>query len=159
MQTGRRLAIVGTFLAPILFAANLFGAVNLVEGVAQSPGSAETFPLVAGGVAALIVAPADAPEVVKIAACDLASDIDAVTGVKPDVLTVAPTDANRPRIELVFSPDLAGRWEAFRLSAKPGILTIAGSDRRGLAYGIYEISKRIGVSPWHWWADVPVRHR
>jgi hypothetical protein len=63
-------------------------------------------------------------------------------------------------VELVLAPrDLAGRWEAFRLSATPGVLTIAGSDRRGLAYGVYEVSRRIGVSPWHWWADVPARRR
>src|SRR5439155_13757211 len=89
----------------------------------------------------------------------LAADIAAVSGAKPEILDARPADASRPRVELVLATDLAGRWEAFRLSAKPGVLTIAGSDRRGLAYGIYEISRRIGVSPWSWWADVPVpRH-
>lgn len=39
------------------------------------------------------------------------------------------------------------------------ILLIAGSDKRGTIYGIYELSRQIGVSPWYWWADVPVaRH-
>jgi len=41
----------------------------------------------------------------------------------------------------------------------PGVeraLVIAGSDRRGTIYGIYELSERLGVSPWYWWADVPV---
>ncbi len=41
----------------------------------------------------------------------------------------------------------------------PGVdeaLVIAGSDRRGTIYGIYELSEQIGVSPWYWWADVPV---
>jgi hypothetical protein len=38
-------------------------------------------------------------------------------------------------------------------------LVIAGSDRRGAIYGIYELSAQIGVSPWYWWADVPVAHR
>jgi hypothetical protein len=36
-------------------------------------------------------------------------------------------------------------------------LVIAGSDKRGTIYGIYEISRQAGMSPWHWWADVPVR--
>lgn len=43
----------------------------------------------------------------------------------------------------------------------PGIgeaLVIAGSDRRGTVYGIYELSEQLGVSPWYWWADVPVAH-
>ena len=35
-------------------------------------------------------------------------------------------------------------------------LIIAGSDKRGTIYGIYELSQQIGVSPWYWWADVPV---
>ncbi|MFD7935764.1 glycosyl hydrolase 115 family protein [Streptomyces sp. NPDC059755] len=44
----------------------------------------------------------------------------------------------------------------------PGVdraLVIAGSDRRGTVYGIYDTSERIGVSPWYWWADVPVEQR
>lgn len=35
-------------------------------------------------------------------------------------------------------------------------LVIAGSDRRGTIYGIYELSEQMGVSPWYWWMDVPV---
>ena len=131
----------------LLFSGHALAAVDLA-GTASG-----TFPLVTAGRAAPIVLPPDAPEVVKIAARDLASDIAAVSGVTPEVLSVAPADKNRPRVELVLAPDLAGKWEAFRLSANPGVLTISGSDRRGLAFGIYEISSRIGISPWRWWAD------
>ena len=45
---------------------------------------------------------------------------------------------------------------------RPGVhraLVIAGSDRRRTAYGVYELSRRIGVSPWCWWADVIPAHR
>ena len=38
-------------------------------------------------------------------------------------------------------------------------LVIAGSDKRGTIYGIYELSRQIGVSPWYWWADVPAPHQ
>ena len=38
-------------------------------------------------------------------------------------------------------------------------LVIAGSDKRGTIYGIYELGRQIGVSPWYWWADVPARHQ
>lgn len=38
-------------------------------------------------------------------------------------------------------------------------LVIAGSDRRGTAYGVFSVSEAIGVSPWYWWADVPVVHQ
>ena len=36
---------------------------------------------------------------------------------------------------------------------------IAGSDKRGTIFGIYELSRQLGVSPWYWWADVPAKKR
>ena len=38
-------------------------------------------------------------------------------------------------------------------------LVIVGADRRGAVFGTYDLSERIGVSPWHWFADVPVTRR
>ncbi|MEI6945680.1 glycosyl hydrolase 115 family protein [Paraflavisolibacter sp. H34] len=38
-------------------------------------------------------------------------------------------------------------------------LVIAGSDRRGAAYGVFTLSEKMGVSPWYWWADVPVKKK
>lgn len=52
-----------------------------------------------------------------------------------------------------------GQWESFVIDVVDGNLIVAGSDKRGTIYGIYEISQRIGVSPWYWWADAPVRHQ
>ncbi len=52
-----------------------------------------------------------------------------------------------------------GQWESFVIDVVDGNLIVAGSDKRGTIYGIYEISQRIGVSPWYWWADVPVKHQ
>ncbi|MCD8326416.1 MAG: glycosyl hydrolase 115 family protein [Lachnospiraceae bacterium] len=51
------------------------------------------------------------------------------------------------------------RKEAYLLQVREDRLIIAGSDRRGTIYGIYEISELLGVSPWYFWADVPVRAR
>ena len=51
---------------------------------------------------------------------------------------------------------VSGQWEAFVIDEADGNLVVAGSDKRGTIYGIYEVSRRIGVSPWYWWADVPV---
>lgn len=61
---------------------------------------------------------------------------------------------------------ITGKWESFQTQVVkdplPGIasaLVIAGSDKRGSIFGIYDISEQIGVSPWYFWADVPViRH-
>lgn len=60
--------------------------------------------------------------------------------------------------------DLRGKWEKFttQIVENPfkGIkkaLVIAGSDKRGTIYGIYDLSNQIGISPWYFWADVPVK--
>src|SRR5690606_5290713 len=54
-----------------------------------------------------------------------------------------------------------GQWETFVIQTVqrplPNVesaLVIAGSDRRGTAFGVFEVSEQIGVSPWYWWADV-----
>ncbi|KAF9883989.1 hypothetical protein FE257_002430 [Aspergillus nanangensis] len=55
-----------------------------------------------------------------------------------------------------------GKWEAFQsdvvknpIEGVSEALVISGSDKRGTIYGLYDISEQIGVSPWHWFADVP----
>ena len=53
---------------------------------------------------------------------------------------------------------LKGKREKFIITMVDGQLVIAGSDRRGTIYGIYELSQQMGVSPWYDWADVPVEH-
>ncbi len=141
------------------------------------------FPLVADGrAAALVVSPDDA-KVVHLAARDLARDIASITGIAPPSAGAvapnrpSPRDATAPRVllgtlghaseidALVTSGaldvgDLRGAWESFLIAtlAPPAVpaptLVIVGSDRRGTAFGIYELSQQIGVSPWHWWADV-----
>lgn len=62
--------------------------------------------------------------------------------------------------------EIAGRWEGFVQQVvdrpMPGVeraLVIAGADRRGAIFGTYDLSRRAGVSPWAWWADVPVARR
>ena len=53
---------------------------------------------------------------------------------------------------------LKGKREKFIITMVDNQLVIAGSDRRGTIYGIYELSQQMGVSPWYDWADVPVEH-
>ncbi|WP_078492185.1 glycosyl hydrolase 115 family protein [Streptomyces yerevanensis] len=140
------------------------------------------FPLVRGGVAVdLFVDPADDPAVVRTAG-DLQTDVERVSGAKPRLLHTVPKKAEHvvlmgtigasPVIDRLIKErrlDISrvkGRWEASVTQVVerplPGVkraLVIAGSDRRGTVYGIYDTSERIGVSPWYWWADVPVEHR
>lgn len=61
---------------------------------------------------------------------------------------------------LINVNDIKGKWESFMITtienpiSKTPMLVIAGSDRRGTAFGLTSMSKAIGVSPWYWWADV-----
>ena len=59
---------------------------------------------------------------------------------------------------------LEGAWERYLIQTVnhpfPGVdkaLIVAGSDRRGASYGLFSLSEMAGVSPWYWWADVPVK--
>ena len=54
---------------------------------------------------------------------------------------------------------IKGHWEGYVIDVVDGNLVIAGNDKRGTIFGIYEISRRIGVSPWYWMADAPVIHK
>lgn len=139
------------------------------------------FPLVEKGiVAAICVDSNDWPGVIR-AVNDLAADINRVTGKLPEIIndgnkscseiTVIIGTIGKSRIidELINDGEIdvsqiVGKWESFIIYSVPKsgcvpILIIAGSDKRGTIYGIYDLSEQIGVSPWYWWADVPVQHK
>jgi hypothetical protein len=117
--------------------------------------------------------PAD-HKVVHLAAAALRDDLFDITGKKPgfpDSLSSYPIiigtiGHSRLIDELVKSKKLRtdnikGKWESFHIAVVQQpfknvkqALVIAGSDRRGTAFGVFELSKWLGVSPWTWWADV-----
>ncbi len=91
---------------------------------------------------------------VQRAALDLCNDIHQVCGAECS-LTSSREGA---RITVAVDPKMKAR-EKFIIRIDGQSVTITGSDKRGAIYGIYEISRQIGVSPWYYWADVPVaRH-
>lgn len=108
------------------------------------------------------------------AAEDLFADFEAVIGKKPAtegsgtailIGTVGKSEAIDRLIadSTLDASFLKDAWEAFHIGVYSGIdgrdktVVIAGSDLRGTVYGIYTLSELIGVSPWHWWADVPTK--
>ncbi|MBQ9357111.1 MAG: glycosyl hydrolase 115 family protein [Prevotella sp.] len=126
-----------------------------------------------GKAAPIAVDNQDWPGVIR-AAGDLADDIRKVTGTASRVVSGSTADTasiivgtiGKSRIidRLVRQRKLnvsqvRGRWESFVIDVIDGNLVIAGSDKRGTIYGIYTVSEHIGVSPWYWWADVPVMHK
>lgn len=157
-------------LAAFLLSATAALADEWVRGA----GKAGDFPLAVSGHAARIVTdPAD-HAVVRIASADLRDDIGAVTGASDDgaaQIWIGTLGRNAAidalvKAKRIDAGKLTGAWESFLITTvdrpAPGVaraLVIVGSDRRGTAYGAYELSRAIGVSPWHWWADAAPLHR
>jgi hypothetical protein len=163
------------------FCFGLMGALSLflpglAEGAISISTSAGSFPLVTGGQAAPIFKAAGDSKVVGIAADCLAGDVEKVSGVKPQVSEAAPAGAHviligtigkSPVIDSLIAAgkvnatSIQGKWESFLIQTVDNpiagvekALVIAGSDRRGAAFGAFDISEGMGVSPWVWWADV-----
>ena len=135
----------------------------------SAPGA---FRLAAGGAAASILVSGEDWQGVVRAAGDLGQDIGRVTGTAAQVVKadtprrgsiIVGTIGKSPLIDgLVKAGRLdvdgvQGQWESFVIETVDGSLVVAGSDKRGTIYGIYDISEKIGVSPWYWWADVAPR--
>lgn len=139
--------------------------------VSFANGSA-VFTIVDGkSVSPIIVSSADWKGVIR-AANDLQTDIQKVTGKEPSLKIDATfkkgdiiigTIGQSPIIDQLVAQkkldvsEVKGKWESFTIQTIDGNLVIAGSDKRGTIYGIYDLSENIGVSPWHYWADVPAK--
>lgn len=142
----------------------------------------EYFPLVYKNKGANLYYDANDAKVVQIATEDLQKDINRVTGFTPKISTqfnskqrhvvmIGTVGKNEQIAQLVNEnkvdiSDIKGQWESYKIvvveNPFPKIekaLLVIGSDRRGTAYGVYEVSKQIGVSPWYYWADVPVKKK
>lgn len=173
----RSLAVCVVFFGWISAACATLGDAPLV-----GTGAAGELPLVQGGAAAALVVADDDWPGVRRAAGDLQADVERVSGVKPTLGSASPPAAPAAVLigtvgksalidglvaqEKLNVDAIRGKWEAFLIQTVeqplPGVkraLVIAGSDKRGTIYGIYELSEQIGVSPWYWWADVPVNRR
>jgi hypothetical protein len=135
------------------------------------------FVLVSPGETATILVPPSEPQCVRLAAEDLASDVEKITGRKPPIVT-RPEECS-PHSVLVATTSIAesakvlnsvvpgldaamrDKWEAYRVQAIASVtqpqrrtLVIAGSDERGTMFGIYAfLEKYLGVDPMYYWTD------
>lgn len=151
------------------------------QQIAVSISESDAFPLVDGTACPVLISKNDGKTVQKIAQL-FARDVELTTGLLPQVITsTKPKDKYIVVIGTVQGNDylkklgktgkididaIENSWERYivKVVNKPskGIekaLIIAGSDRRGAAYGTFAVSETIGVSPWYWWADVPVKKK
>ena len=129
----------------------------------------------------LYISSEDYPGVIR-ALKDLKTDIGKVTGKEPGISFDKPKNKTLPvlvgtlgksklidglvKSKKIDATNIKNTWENFIIQVvndpMPGLdqaLVIVGSDKRGTIYGIYDVSEKIGVSPWYWWADVPVNHQ
>lgn len=157
---------------------NILPIILYAQSIAAIQKATKNFPIVAGQQATTILVDANDYIVVQKAASLLKGDIEKLTDKKPLVTNQIPSSKN---IILIGSADksalikklvaekkisvasIQNKWEAYSIqqvnhpfNSVEKALVIAGSDRRGTAYGVFELSKQIGISPWYWWADVPV---
>jgi hypothetical protein len=167
-------------ISALLCSVSRLMAVDLMVSAAPTPGAVTIAGPTAADDATIIVDTNDFP-VVQLAANFFADDVQRVTGRR---LIVTNSLAGAQAIivgtlghsavidrlaadgKLTDLDKIRGRWEATLWAVVdhplPGVeraLVIVGSDRRGTAYGLTQLSEKIGVSPWYWWADVPPRHR
>ena len=136
----------------------------------SAPGA---FQLAKDGISARILVDANDWAGVIRAAKDLGDDVGKVTGKASEVVTTAGTIERGSVVvgtigkskfidslvanKKIDVSKIKGQWESFLIQTVDGCLVVAGSDKRGTIFGIYDISEKIGVSPWYWWADVPAK--
>ncbi|TDO22700.1 glycosyl hydrolase 115 family protein [Pedobacter duraquae] len=158
-----------------IWTASRAAGLNPITSSTFVPGS---FPLIHKGKVATIIASSNEWPGVLRAAKDLQTDLGKVSGVKPMFSTgkangmpiIVGTIGHSAIIdELIRNTKInvggiAGNWESTLIQVVKNpvkgvdsALVIAGSDKRGTIYGIYELSYQIGVSPWYYWADVPIQ--
>jgi hypothetical protein len=135
--------------------------------------TAGAFPLIAGGRSARIETDvADWPGVLR-AVSDVRTDLGKLSAnaqpARDAPLVIVGTIGKSDAIDALIASGkldvtgVKGQWEAFVQQVvenpRPGVaraLVIAGADKRGTIFGAYDLIERAGVSPWAWWADVPI---
>ena len=153
----------------------LIAVVLSLRGKAQT----ERFCIASKGITAGIIVDENDWKGVIRAAHDLGDDVRKVTGFssqvslqssdspwmkQPKSIIVGTIGKSRIIDSIIKQKKLdvrkvKGQWESYIIDVVDGNLVIAGSDKRGTIYGIYDMSERIGVSPWYWMADAPVMHK
>jgi hypothetical protein len=170
-KTTKTMKHLTALLALLISAAGLFGQEQFVF----TEGSSAWFPLTVNGYPATITTDERDKGILR-AVNDLHEDFRRVTGFWPlthlsnaIIIGTVGQSATVDRLikeGKIEQKEIAGKLEKYLIQTvdnpAPNVtkgLVIAGSDKRGTIYGIYELSRQIGVSPWYWWADVPTKRR
>ncbi|KAG8962879.1 hypothetical protein FRC03_003666 [Tulasnella sp. 419] len=170
------------FLSILSAAAFANALIGHEQCVSFTSGANAGFPIVSGGNAAPIyISASDSPSVHR-ALKDFVSDIGKVSGKTPQIFNTTSFAGLKPKSKPIIVGTVAalkpilgnstadtiqgleGKWESYvgkvvknPLPGVPEAYVLLGSDRRAVIYGLYELSEQSGVSPWYWWADVPIQ--
>ncbi|MCQ2058179.1 MAG: glycosyl hydrolase 115 family protein, partial [Bacteroidaceae bacterium] len=160
-----------------LTACTLFASAIDNRGIAVQQKEEDSFAVIENGRPAVSLLVDSEDNIgIQIALKSLQKDFAAVTGTQADIVNepvngglviVGSLDSKFikqiVKSRKINEKDLKGKTEKYimtmvdqPLKGVDKALVIAGSDRRGAIYGIYELSEQMGVSPWYFWADVPV---
>ena len=124
-------------------------AVLVAASLAAS--AAHAFTLAGPGCSARLVVARDMPEFVVLAAQDLTNDVKRISGV--DVPLLRGDEARKGDVFVTARPD--GRWEAYSVRVRDGVLEVTGSDARGAMFGVYDFIERfLEVDPMYFWSGV-----
>lgn len=135
-----------------------------------------SFSLVENHKASSIYIDSSESKLVHLAANYFKNDVEAVTGIRPTggngnagmiIGTIGKSSyINRLITEKKIDVKaIMGKWESFLIvvlkisNSKQNILCVIGSDDRGTAFGVFELSRKIGVHPFYWWADIIPEHK
>jgi hypothetical protein len=177
-SVGRKILLLGFCLLTLARQASALGEPSYVENTA-GPGD---FSVVQDNTTANVYVDTNDYAGVLIAANNLSADINRVTGQTPkavntaedlgtNVIIIGTVGKSRVIDGLIQAgkinvASITNQLESYITQVVPhplpGVassLVITGSDKRGTIYGIYDLSAQMGVSPWYFWADVPVPHR
>lgn len=175
-------------MKPWLGIAALLYMVTSASGACTTPASVcshegqGSFALIHDSRPAAILVDADTDPAVMHVADAFAADLQRVSGRAPQRLrTTAPVSGavvvigvlghsaiidELARAGKIAASDIAGQWEAYRqivvehpFAEVERALVVVGADRRGAVYGVYDLSAQLGISPWYWFADVPIELR
>ncbi len=163
------------FVILLIFAFQSYA--NGIETIVGQQALSNSFPIASSSATSNILYDENDFDGVKRAVKDLQNDLQKVTDREfklnaqnsKTVIIIGTIGKSKLIDELIQNKKInasgvSGRWEStlFEVVSHPTkdiehALVIAGSDKRGTIYGIYEISSQSGVSPWYYWADVPVK--
>lgn len=159
----------------------LFAMVPVQGQVRLASNGTGAFPIYNDKNKALVIYDRQDPVTLQKVAQLFADDVFRVTGYKPAIVDISNKNMSSTAAVIVGTiashnirrmiskckidtTGLTTGWEQYRIemvnSPLPGIkkaLVVVGSDRRGAAYGLLSISRAIGVNPWYWWLDAPIK--